>query len=88
MLEFLDSRHVKVVRSVLRTGRLYSQNISLVLISVRRWVDPTAVMQPEGLNPKTPSGIEPVQCLNKLLHRVPLRCVKYDTLTASHRNVT
>jgi hypothetical protein len=35
LTEFLDSRHLKVVRLLaLRTGRLYLQNISLVLNSV------------------------------------------------------
>jgi len=62
--DFNDIRHMKVARSSAScTGHLHLQEMFLVLIFTRGWVDPRAIVRSEGnmslKNPVTPSGIDP-----------------------------
>jgi hypothetical protein len=68
---------MKVVRSSSRIGRLYPQEMFLVLIFSRGSVDPRAMVRSEGnmslKNPVTPPGIDP--CTVRL---VAQRLNRYD----------
>jgi hypothetical protein len=80
--------------SALRAGRSpFTPRKNLVLISVRGWVDPRAIVRLEGLgqlkNPVVSSGIEfatfrlVAQCLNQLPYRLPFKQLLTSLLTNS-----
>ena len=76
--KFQDNRHMKVVRlSALCTGHLYPKKTSLLLISVRSRVEPTAIVGLKELSIKNDlTGNEAAtfrlvaQCLNQLRYYV------------------